>query len=159
MTKPINTLIFLFLPVILLGQINIDSSKSEKKKNIDNRNNSTPQVIQHQFLNPIPKNTFEKTELPLNLQIFSKAFANDYKPSPVFSNEELASGLSDDELSSFNNNKLKMQKELYDFYGEDLIDIEKLLESIGLNKDQVIALAAALKFIFAQGLLRAPVKN
>lgn len=156
--KKIISIMFLFLPVIHFCQISIDTSKNEKQKKINNVDRSAPEINQYQFLNPVSKNIFEKNELPLNLQIFSKAFANDFKPNPFFSADELASGLSDQELISFNNNKAKMQKILYDFYGEDLIDMEKLLASLGLTKNQIIALAAALKFIFAQGLLKAPSK-
>ncbi len=54
--------------------------------------------------------------------------------------------MSDQELIAFEKNRLKFRKMLSDIYGEDLIDIEKLLTALGITREQIIAIVAILKF-------------
>jgi len=57
-------------------------------------------------------------------------------------------GMTDSELNAFYKNKEQADKLLRDIYGEDLIDLKKILSMLGISKSQIIAVAAILKFLF-----------
>jgi len=84
--------------------------------------------------------------IPLNLKIYQKAILNGYKAEQNFSAEDLSSGLSREDLSVFNQNRLKTKKMLAAIYGEDIINIPAILEALGITREQIIAVAAILKF-------------
>jgi hypothetical protein len=149
-------IVILFFAGSSFCQTNTDTIKNEKAKKLESGMNPTTNNLPLQLLNPFQKKVLGETLLPLNLHIYSQVFANDYKPGTSYSSEDLTSGLSAEELYAFNNNKTRLQKVLTDFYGEDLVNIAKFLESLGLTKEQIVALAAMLKFIFAPGMLAAP---
>jgi len=70
------------------------------------------------------------------------------------SKEEKNSGLSDDEIISFRDNKSSTMRMMAEFYGEDLINVQKLLDELGLTKDQIAGFLMMLKFAFGQSLLK-----
>lgn len=84
--------------------------------------------------------------VPLNLKIYQKILINDYVRSNKFSPEELRTGMSHQELTAFEEHRLNTKKILSDIYGEDLIDVEGLLSALGITKEQIIAVAAILRF-------------
>lgn len=84
-------------------------------------------------------------KVPLNLKIYQKIFADEKFGFYSFPQEYLNSGLSNDELMIFNQNKSLTKKMLSDIYGEDIIDLKKILETLGITKDQIVMIAAILK--------------
>jgi len=46
----------------------------------------------------------------------------------------------------FERNKLLTKKMLSDIYGVDIIDLKKILETLGITKDQIVLAVAILKF-------------
>ena len=46
----------------------------------------------------------------------------------------------------FEQNKSLTKRMLSDIYGEDIIDLKKILETLGITKDQIVMIAAILKF-------------
>jgi hypothetical protein len=85
--------------------------------------------------------------VPLNLKIYQKIFADEKFKIYNFTQEYLNSGLSNNELMIFDQNKLLTKRMLSDIYGEDIIDLKKIFEALGLTKDQIVMIAAILKFL------------
>ena len=83
--------------------------------------------------------------IPLNLKIYQKIMLYNYIAPDKFSQEELRTGMSDNELIAFEVNRLKTKRMLSDIYGEDLIDVENILATLGITREQLIAIAAILK--------------
>jgi len=84
--------------------------------------------------------------IPLNPKIYQKILVNDFLRSHTFSQEELRTGMTGEELAAFEKHKLNTQRILSDIYGEDLIDVESILSALGITREQIIAVAAILKF-------------
>jgi len=105
-----------------------------------------------------PKSTVrlfqEDFTIPLDLKKFSAIMSFDALEKNHFTQEELNSGMLDDEINSFRNNKASTMRMLAEFYGEDLINLQKLLDNIGLTKDQIVAFLMTIKFAFGQSLIR-----
>ena len=105
-----------------------------------------------------PKSTVrlfqEDFTIPLDLKKYSALMSLDIPKQENFSKEELNSGLSDDEIVSFRNNRSSTRRMLAEFYGEDLINIQKLLDNLGLTKGQIVGFLMMLKFVFGQSLLK-----
>lgn len=148
----ITTLLLIVLSFTSFAQAKKDTSASkapaEKPAQI-------PSSIEKRF---DPKSTVrlfqEDFTIPLDLKKYSALMSVDIHKQENFSKEELNSGLSDDEIVSFRNNKISTKRMLAEFYGEDLINIQKLLDSIGLTKDQIVAFLMVLKFAFGQSLIK-----
>ena len=85
-------------------------------------------------------------KVPLNLKIYQKIFADENFEYFVPKQEDLNSGLSNYELMIFERNKLLTKKMLSDIYGVDIIDLKKILETLGITKDQIVLAVAILKF-------------
>ena len=92
--------------------------------------------------------------IPLDLKKYSAIMSMDIPTQENFSIEELNSGLFDDEIVSFRNNRSSTMRKLSEFYGEDLINIQKLLDDLGVTKDQIVGFLMMLKFAFGQSLLK-----
>lgn len=54
--------------------------------------------------------------------------------------------MSDDELISFEKNRLTTKKMLAGIYGEDLINVKNILAALGITSEQLVVVAAILKF-------------
>ncbi len=144
------------LMIVFLGsvfaQVKDDTTRSsnsfEKKSNI-------PSTIEKRFE---PKSSFKLFKddftLPHNLKKYTAIMSLDFQPPIEHSKEEANSGLSEKEIESFRSNKNSTMKMLSDFYGDDLVDIQKLLDSVGLTKDQIVGILMALKFVFGQALIK-----
>lgn len=91
--------------------------------------------------------------VPLNIKIYQKIFADEKFEFYSFQQELRNSGLSNNELMTFEQNKLLTIKLLFDIYGKDIIDLKKILETLGITKDQIVMLAAILKFFLYGPLL------
>jgi hypothetical protein len=134
----------LFVSIPVFSQSVGDTSKASNKENRNKQNYNLPK-IPDKSPSPFEFHT-ENIFIPLNLKIYGKAMVNEYKKPRKFTAEELSTGMSDDELTSFDSNKLNTKKMLSDLYGEDLIDEEKILESLGITKEQIIGIVAILRF-------------
>ncbi|MCX6169365.1 MAG: hypothetical protein NTX65_08495 [Ignavibacteriales bacterium] len=143
--KNICLSIFFSLVVTLpvLAQTVGDTSKTTNKENKNEQNF---------IIRKIPDNTTNRFEfnnenifIPLNLKIYQKAIINGYLEPHKFSHEELRTGMTDDELISFELNKKKTKRMLSELYGEDLIDEEKILESLGITQEQITWIVALLR--------------
>lgn len=114
-----------------------------------------PSAIEKKF---DPKSTVrlfkDDFTIPLDLKKYSAIMSLDIPGKAKFSKEELNSGLFADEITSFKNNKNSTMRMLADFYGEDLINVQKLLDELGLTKDQIVGFLMILKFAFGQSLLK-----
>lgn len=146
----IRLVIFLFLIVTVpvLSQTEGDTSKTIHRDNKNERK---------QIIHKIPNETTNRFELPienifipLNLKIYQKAIINDYIAPHKFTEEELSTGMVDDELISFEINKMKTKKMLSDIYGEDLIDMKKILAALGITKEQITWIVALIRLFLQQ---------
>lgn len=146
------TVTFLFLLITcvrLPSQTLHDSSKTilknikDKKTEINTiKKNAEPELLnRYNFQN-------ENFIIPLNLKIYQKIITNDYRQHRSLTPKEKESGMTEEELLTFDRNKEQTEKMLSDIYGKDLIDLKKILEKLGVTKEQIIALAAILKFLF-----------
>ena len=88
----------------------------------------------------------ENFMVPLNFKIYQKIFADEKFKIYNFTQEYLNSGLSNNELMIFDQNKLLTKRMLSDIYGEDIIDLKKIFETLGITKDQIVMIAAILRF-------------
>lgn len=148
----IASLLVIILSFVSLAQTKKDTSISkppaEKPAQI-------PSSIEKRF---DPKSTVRLFQddftIPLDLKKYSALMSIDIPKQENFSKEELNSGLSDDEIVSFRNNRSSTMRMLAEFYGEDLINIQKLLDNIGLTKDQIVGFLMMLKFVFGQSLIK-----
>ena len=84
--------------------------------------------------------------VPLNLKIYQKIFADEKFDFFIPREEDLNSGLSNNALMIFERNKSLTKKMLSDIYGEDIIDLKKILQALGITKDQMVLAVAILKF-------------
>jgi hypothetical protein len=127
----------------LFSQNKIDTTRTMKDTQDDrkqiNSNARRETLIKIQLLN-------ENFSIPLNLRIYQKVMINDYIAPHKFSQEELSTGMSNDELISFEKNRLKTRRMLSGLYGEDFINTENILAALGITKEQLIAVVAILKF-------------
>ncbi len=146
----IRLIIFLSLIVTvpILSQTEGDTSKTTLRDNKNGRK---------QIIHKIPNGTTNRFELPnenifipLNLKIYQKAIINDYIAPHKFTKEELSTGMADDELISFEINKMKTKRMLSELYGEDLIDIKKILAALGITKEQITWVVALLRLFLQQ---------
>jgi hypothetical protein len=137
--------IFIYLVVALptFSQIVSDTSKTSDRENKSEQN---------YIIHKIPDKLFNRFEfqnenifIPLNLKIYQKAIINGYVEPHKFTEDELSSGMADDELISFEMNIMKTKRMLYDLYGEDLINEKKILESLGITKEQLTWIVALLR--------------
>ncbi len=92
-------------------------------------------------------------KIPLNLKIYQKIFADEKFEFYNFQQEDLNSGLSNNALMIFEQNKSLTKRMLSDIYGEDIIDLKKILEKLGITKDQIVLAAAILKFFLYTPIL------
>jgi len=147
----VYVLILLFC-VVSFAQTKKDTSVSKPKTE---RPIHIPPNLEKRF---DPKSTVrlfqEDFTIPLDLKKFSAIMSLDALEKNHFTQEELNSGLLDDEITSFRNNKASTMRMLAEFYGEDLINLQKLLDNIGLTKDQIVAFLMTIKFAFGQSLIR-----
>ena len=150
----ISRIMFLFLlfSIQLFSQTNQDTSKSFSKNNNEktrlDTNSKTLKSLQNRF--ELQKDI---TSVPLNLKIFQQILIDEMHAGRKLSSEELATGMSDAELTAFDINKNNFEKMLYATYGEDIINMKKILEKLGITKSEVVLLAAILKFLFYAPML------
>ncbi|TSA26890.1 MAG: hypothetical protein D4R68_06585 [Ignavibacteriales bacterium] len=150
----------LFLLIIittqLFSQTEHDTSKTlsnkkitpRDKKQLSIKSNSLDTERLHRL--EILQDNFK---VPLNLKIYQKIFADEKFMIYRFPQEYLNSGLSNDELMIFEQNKSLTKRMLSDIYGEDIIDLKKILETLGITKDQIVMVAAILKFFLSNPIL------
>ena len=141
----LNRLLFLILilSMPLFSQTKIDTARTDKEIQDGRKQiNSNPRHETSRKIQLFDGNF----SVPLNLKIYQKVTLNDYIGPHKFSLEELSTGMTYKELIAFEKTRLKFRKTLSDIYGEDLIDIEGLLAALGITREQIIALAAILKF-------------
>lgn len=123
-------------------------NQSEKKSNLS-------PSIENKFN---PKSSFKLLKddftLPYDLRKYSAIMSLDIPDKKEPTKEEISSGLTEDEIDSFRNNKNSTMRMLAEFYGEDLVNIKKLMDSIGLTKDQIVGVLMVLKFVFGQALIK-----
>ncbi|MHB8905764.1 MAG: hypothetical protein ACYC4T_03945 [Melioribacteraceae bacterium] len=139
---------FLIAAMHLFSQTVRDTSKTSRQENKSDRK---------QILQKIPDDATNQFELPdvnifipLNLKIYQKAIINNYNAPHKFTREELSTGMADDELISLEVNKSKTKRMLSELYGEDLIDMKKVLETLGITKEQITWIVAILRFFLQQ---------
>ena len=150
--------LFLFIIITsqLLSQTVLDTTKftgkdrinKEGKKQLNTKFRSLDNERLNQF--DVRQNDFK---IPLNLKIYQKIFADEKFNEFIFSQEERESGLINEDLTTFRNNKKLTQRMLSDIYGEDIINLKKILEGLGITKDQIVMIAAILKFFLYNPLL------
>lgn len=135
-------LIILFISMPLFSQTKTDTTinKNEKSDNLAQMNSNSHHEIQNR-LQLMDGNFF----VPLNMKIYQRIMLYDYLVPHKFSQEELRTRMSDDELIAFDVNRLKTKRMLSDIYGEDIIDVENILATLGITREQLIAIAAILK--------------
>jgi hypothetical protein len=149
--KPLLETLFLLIIITaqLFSQTEHDTSKALRNKKItpsDKKQLSTKSnSLDMERLNRLEIRQ-DDLKVPLNLKIYQKIFADEKFGFYSFPQEYLNSGLSNDELMIFNQNKSLTKKMLSDIYGEDIIDLKKILETLGITKDQIVMAAAILKF-------------
>lgn len=147
----VNVLILLFC-VVSFAQTKKDTSVSKPPTE---RPLQMPSNLEKRFN---PKSTVrlfqEDFTIPLDLKKFSAIMSLDALEKNHFTQEELNSGMLYDEITSFRNNKASTMRMLAEFYGEDLINLQKLLDNIGLTKDQIVAFLMTIKFAFGQALIK-----
>lgn len=148
----ITSLLLIVLSYTSFAQMKKDTSASKAPAE---KPTQIPSSIEKRF---DPKSTVQLFQndftIPLDLKKYSAIMSIDIPKQENFSKEELNSGLSDDEIVSFRNNRSSTMRMLAEFYGEDLINIQKLLDDIGLTKDQIVGFLMMLKFVFGQSLLK-----
>ena len=144
---------FFILTIItaqLFSQTELDTSKTLKNKKITTEEkkqlNTNSSRLNTERLNSLEIRQ-ENFLVPLNLKIYQRIFADEKFEIYNFSQEYLNSGLSNNELMIFDQNKLLTKRMLSDIYGEDIIDLKKIFETLGITKDQVVMIAAILKFL------------
>ena len=143
----------LFLLIIistqLFSQTEHDTSKTSSNKKINPSDmkqlNTKSNSLETERLNRLEIRQ-DNFKVPLNLKIYQKIFADEKFVIYNFPQEYLNSGLSSDELMIFEQNKSLTKRMLSDIYGEDIIDLKKILETLGITKDQIVMIAAILKF-------------
>lgn len=148
----ITSLLIIILSFVSLAQTKKDTSVSKPSAE---KPAQIPSSIEKRF---DPKSTVrlfqEDFTIPLDLKKYSALMSLDIPMQENFSKEELNSGLSDDEIVSFRNNRSSTMRMLAEFYGEDLINIQKLLDDLGVTKDQIVGFLMMLKFVFGQSLIK-----
>ncbi|MBI3125878.1 MAG: hypothetical protein HYZ10_15890 [Ignavibacteriales bacterium] len=140
------------LSIVTFSQTRKDTSASQTPSE---KPTQIPPSIEKRF---DPKSTvhlFQKDfVIPLDLKKYTAIMSADILKQENFSKEELDSGLFDNEIISFRDNKSSTMRVLSEFYGEDLINVQKLLDELGLTKDQIVGFLMMLKFAFGQSLLK-----
>jgi len=134
----------------LFSQTEHDTSKilsnkkimSDEKKKINTRTNN----LDAEGLSRL-EFQHDNFKIPLNLKIYQKIFAYEKFETYNFPQDYLNSGLSNNELMIFDRNKMLTKRMLTDIYGEDIIDLKKILETLGITKDQIVMFVAILKFL------------
>jgi hypothetical protein len=142
LSRTIYILLILTIPVH--SQTKRDTSKTinnEKKKLNTDLHDLGNQQQQFEVPNEI-------ISVPLNLKIYQKILTEENSRHNIHSSEELETGMTDEELTAFEINKNNMERMLNEIYGEDIINLKKILETLGITKDQIVAVAAILKFLF-----------
>lgn len=142
----------LFIGATIFAQTKKDSSNQkiplEKQSQI-------PPSIENKFDAKSAVRLFkEDYAIPLDLKKYSALMSMDISTANNFTREELNSGLLENEIKSFRSNKNSTMQMLSEFYGEDLVNIQKLLDNLGLTKDQVVGFLMVLKFVFGQALIK-----
>ncbi len=141
-------LVFLF-PIFLFSQTEHDTSKTSSNKKIT-PGDKKQLIIKFNSLDTEGQNRLEirqdNFKVPLSLKIYQKIFADEKFELYSFPQEYLNSGLNNDALMIFDQNKSLTKRMLSDIYGEDIINLKKILESLGITKDQIVIIAAILKF-------------
>lgn len=148
--KSLTSIVLVFLfPIFLFSQTEHDTSKTLSNKKItpnDKKLLSTKSnSLDMERLNRLEIRQ-DDFKVPLNLKIYQKIFADEKFRFYSFPQEYHNSGLSNDELMIFEQNKSLTKRMLSDIYGEDIIDLKKILETLGITKDQIVMVAAILKF-------------
>lgn len=132
----------------LFSQTEHDTSKTLSNKKITSSDNKKLSVNSN-GLDLEKLNRFEIRQdnfrVPLNLKVYQKIFADEKFEFYNFQQEDLNSGLSNYELMIFEQNKSLTKKMLSDIYGKDIIDLKKILDALGITKDQIVMIAAILK--------------
>lgn len=140
-------LILLIISSTTVSQSNRDTSKAAAGKKDDAKQlNIIPDEPYTQQQNHFDVQN-DLLRVPLNLKIYQKVLLYELKQDRRLSSEELDSGMTLKELDAFYENKKLTQKMLTDIYGEDLIDLRKILASLGITEQQLRLLAGILKFI------------
>ena len=127
-----------------INKKNMQSDKNQlstRSNSLDSEKFNRLEILQNNF------------KVPLNLKIYQKIFANEKFEIYSFPQEYLNSGLSNYELTIFEQNKSLTKRKLSDIYGEDIIDLKKILETLGITKDQIVMVAAILKFFLNGSVL------
>lgn len=147
----ISLWVFVF-NIVTFSQTKKDTSAS---KALAEKSTQIPPSIEKRF---DPKSTVrlfqEDFTIPIDLKKYTAIMSADISKQEHLSKEEKSSGLSDDEIISFRDNKSSTMRMLSEFYGEDLINVQKLLDELGLTKDQIAGFLMMLKFAFGQSLLK-----
>jgi len=145
--------IFFFIVITttqLFSQTEHDTSKILSNKKITSSDNKKVSVNSNRLdlerLNRIEIRQ-DNFKVPLNLKIYQKIFADEKFEFYNFQQEDLNSGLSNNALMIFEQNKMLTKRMLSDIYGEDIIDLKKILATLGITKDQIVLAAAILKFL------------
>lgn len=149
----IETLLFLIIITAqLFSQTEHDTSKTLSNKKImpsDKKQLSTKSnSLDTERLNRLEIRQ-DNFKVPLNLKIFADEKFETYS----FPQEYLNSGLSNDEFLIFEQNKALTKRMLSDIYGEDIINLKEILEALGITKDQIVMVAAILKFFLYSPVL------
>lgn len=153
----LETLLFLIIITAqLFSQTEHDTSKTLSNKKImpsDKKQLSTKSnSLDTERLNRLEIRQ-DNFKVPLNLKIYLKIFADEKFETYSFPQEYLNSGLSNDEFLIFEQNKALTKRMLSDIYGEDIINLKEILEALGITKDQIVMVAAILKFFLYSPVL------
>jgi hypothetical protein len=148
--------ILAIITVQLFSQTEHDTSKTlrnkkntveEKKQLNTNSNRFSAEKLNHLEIRQ------DNFVVPLNLKIYQKIFADEKFEIYTFTQEYLNSGLSNNELMIFDQNKLLTKRMLSDTYGEDIIDLKKILKTLGITQDQLVMIFAILRFFLYTPIL------
>ena len=150
----------LFLLIIITAQ-SFSQTEHDTSKILSNKKITTPEKKQlNSTSNRLNTETLNHLEIrqenfivPLNLKIYQKIFADEKFEFYSFPQEYLNSGLRNDELMIFDQNKSLTKRMLSNIYGEDILDLKKILETLGITKDQIVMVAAILKFFLYSPIL------
>jgi len=145
-------MLIITLSIITFAQAKKDTSVSKPQTE---KPAQIPSSIEKRF---DPKSTVrlfqEDFTIPLDLKKYSAIMSIDIHKQEHLSKEEKSSGLFDDEIVSFRNNRSSTMRMLSEFYGEDLINIQKLLDDLGVTKDQIVGFLMMLRFVLGQALIK-----
>lgn len=143
------TFLIVFITTQLFSQTEHDTSKTLNNKKITTSDKEQLNAKSNSFdierLNRLELRQ-DNFKVPLNLKIYQKIFADEKFDFFIPREDDLNSGLSNNALMIFRQNKTITKRMLSDIYGEDIIDLKKILETLGITKDQIVLAAAILKF-------------